>query len=101
MRRWLVEGEREVPIGAGCAYKTLFEDVKLEIHEGEDVITVSFRIKRDERLFGFRMEAVEPSDPRDLFYEDSERWAGIIVINLDEAILVGSRSRPDSDGVQD
>ncbi len=86
-------------MGAGGAYRTSFEDVEFGTYEGEDVVVVSFRIEGDDRLFGFRMEAVEPLDPRDLSYEDPEGWAEIILINLDEAILVGTRSGPDSEGI--
>ena len=98
LRRWLVEGEREVPFGTGGACKIFLEDVRLEAHEGEDTVAVSFRIEGDGRLFGFRMEAAESEDPSDLLSEDPEGWAEIILINLDEAILVGSRSKPDSQG---
>lgn len=99
MRRWLVGGEREVPIGTGGAYRTSFEDVRLEVCEDRDVVAISFRIEGDDRLFGFRMEAVEEPNHEKPFSGDPERWAEIIVINLDEAILVGARSGPDSAGV--
>ncbi len=122
LRRWLIEEGLETPMG-DSGYRLRTEDVRGEVHEGEKVVVVLFRLRvpklqhhdhpgppgrslgGDDRLFGFRVELLDfldrggPGAPRDPFFDPPEANAETILALLDEAILVGTRSIPDPEGI--
>ena len=77
-------------------YRLRAEEVRLEERAGEETVVVRFRLTGDGRRFGFRVELSEAGDPS---WEDPILTVDIILAVLDEAVLAGQRSAPDSEGI--
>ena len=111
-RQLLDEERRKYKLSIGDWYEIVVEYVELEEHEGEDVIVVLFRMTEDRSfgpLYGFSMQAVEPSEPGEPELENlpasilegaAEGWATIVLANLSEAISFRRHSgRRDFEGI--
>ncbi len=95
LRLLLIEGGEETPLGY-TKYRLLAEEVRGEAREGEKTVVVLFRLRGDQRRFGFRIGLLEAGDPS---IGNPISAADTILALLDEAILVGPRSRPDPEGI--
>src|SRR5947209_6887758 len=85
--------------------KITIEEVRLETTEPEDTFIILFRdSKRPHCVFGFRMSAINHTDPHLMFpasdetqmaVEEPEIWANLIKVNLQEKIEAANYGLPD------
>ena len=62
LRLRLIEGGEETPLGY-TMYRLLAEEVRSEAREGEKTVVVLFRLRGDQRRFGFRNWILVVGDP--------------------------------------
>ncbi len=101
LRKWLIEENLDMPMG-DSGYRIRAEGVALETSEREDMVAILFRIEGEHSLMGFRtsaMGSVESLNPEGPCYDPPEVCAEVVLVNLDEAILTGSRNEPDAEGI--